>query len=89
MNKRFPILSIVSLILRIVGGIAVVMGLLFAIIAGIIEPLLPGHAFGQGDGREILLGIITVFSGLLWIAFGEIIGVLFAIEKNTRSTIAS
>jgi len=50
---------------------------------------LPGHAYGQGDGIQIIYGIATAFSGLLWVAFGEIIGVLLAIEKNTRSTTAS
>jgi hypothetical protein len=36
------------------------------------------------DGMDIAFGVIGMISGLITIAFGEIIGVLFAIEKNTR-----
>jgi len=33
---------------------------------------------------NIVIGSITILFGLVSIAFGEIIGVLFAIEENTR-----
>lgn len=37
---------------------------------------------------HLLGGILGIIIGLLLVAFGEIIGVLFAIEANTRASVA-
>ena len=61
----------------------------FAIFQSFIEPDQIGKYFGNLDflNRDllnILTGIPLIIAGLMCAAFGEIIGVLFAIEKNTR-----
>jgi len=84
MNDRFPILSFVSMCLKIFGWLFVVFGLLYAVAAGMIEPIKPGHRFDITDAIDIAAGLGIVISGLITAAFGEIIGVLFAIEDNTR-----
>ncbi|MBU1168318.1 MAG: hypothetical protein KKD44_02015 [Proteobacteria bacterium] len=84
MNKKFPILSIISIIFRIFGWITVFVGLYYFIYQGVIEPNLEGHSFSPQDTIEIFSGIGSIFGGLLSVAFGEAIHVLFAIEENTR-----
>ena len=84
MNKKFPVLSVVSIILRGFGWLAVIIGLYCLTYYGLIEPNRAGHSFGPGNRTEILQGVILSFSGLIVAVFGEIIGVLFAIEENTR-----
>jgi cytochrome c biogenesis protein CcdA len=76
MNERFPILSVVSFFLRIAGWGAVIGGSAYAIITFI------GTDF---DGwLPVIGGIAFSLWGLVIVALGESIGVLFAIEENTR-----
>jgi len=84
MNTRFPLLSVVSKIMRFVGGLLVLAGLYYFIYEGLIEPRLPGHHFDPDDLVELLCGIAGVVVGFGTVAAGELIGVLFAIEENTR-----
>ncbi|MBW2569929.1 MAG: hypothetical protein JRE47_11340 [Deltaproteobacteria bacterium] len=84
MNDKFPVLSFLSILLRIGGWLLVIVGLYFAVYEGIIEPNQPGHRFDSGDQMQLITGFIQVISGICVVAFGEIIGVLFAIELNTR-----
>lgn len=42
--------------------------------------------FSQEDAIHLVAGVLAIFIGLASMAFGEIIGVLFAIEANTRNT---
>lgn len=84
MNARFPLLSVISLILRGAGIIICLGGLFFAVYQGIIEPNQQGHSFTNNDRTQLVVGSIGVLIGLLTAAFGEVIGVLFAIEENTR-----
>ena len=86
MNSRFPVLSIVSLLLRIMGWLAVATGVIFAAYAGMIEPMLPRHSFGAEDAMQIVMGLADVLFGLITVALGEVIRVFVAIEQNTRVT---
>lgn len=76
MNKRFPVLSTVAYMLRIVGWLTVACGIIVVIIG-----------FGRGGDYAWLMagsGLIFNLWGLMTIASGEAIDVLFAIEENTR-----
>ena len=84
MNNRFPVLSIISICLKALGWFAVIYGLYFFVYEGLIEPHLEGHSFSPQDRLQIIQGLSIFVSGLITAAVGEIIGVLFAIEENTR-----
>lgn len=84
MNNKFPLLSTVSVVLRYAGVLILLVGLYLAVYQGIIEPLMPGHRFASDDFMELGGGLLLTIIGLVAVAFGEIIGVLFAIEANTR-----
>lgn len=84
MNDKFPILSLLSKVLKILGWLLIIPGLYFAVYQGIIEPNQVGHRFGNRDAIELGTGCLMVLFGLFAASFGEIIGVLFAIELNTR-----
>lgn len=84
MNARFPVLSTLSLVLRFVGWAIVVISGAYAIYQGIVEPNLPRHGFGQEDLLQFLGGAAGMLQGLIIVALAELIGVLFAIEENTR-----
>lgn len=68
MNKRFPVLSAISSILRFFGWAIALIGSIY---------FLSQKSYGF-----IVLNVVT---GLFVVAFGESIGVLFAIEENTRT----
>jgi hypothetical protein len=82
MNRRFPVLSIISVLMRIIGWLHLALGLLlWALLivgwftrggAGLPPVAVAGAAFG-------------VVFGLLLVAAAESIGVLFAIEDNTHA----
>ena len=57
MNKRFPVLSSLSNLLKIVGWLVVVAGVLYAVYEGIIEPTQPNHRFDSGDLFQLLSGV--------------------------------
>ena len=86
MNKHFPVLSLVSFIIRLLGALSVVAGVYFALYEGAIEPNLANHRFSTQDMQQLVSGLGGIVSGLLMVAAGEIIGVLFAIEANTRKS---
>ena len=91
-NKKFPVLSTVATLLWWIGIIMCIVG----IIPGIVE-LFEFIKFVNTTGAEWywskadILRIITFMVGVLWglftMATAEIIGVLFAIEKNTSNRI--
>ncbi len=87
MNKRFPVLSTVSSLLRVVGWIVAVVGVIYAGYEGIFEPMLPRHSFSGQNLVELITGLVLGLFGLLTVAFSEVVGVLFAIEENTRTTL--
>ena len=74
MNTRFPILSILSTILKVVG-ILLIIG---AFIGLIIQ---------DQDAIYRLVGVLSLVLGIIVCVIGEIIGVAFAIEDNTRNMV--
>ena len=81
MNHRFRLLSTLSTVLKVLGGLVAVLGFLYAF----VELL----QFGQLHGRypRVTLGFLIGLGGFLTVAFSEVIHVLFAIEQNTRQQI--
>jgi len=71
-NARFPVLSIVATVLLVVGALGLVGSvILFLLLAT--------------DGDRPWAALLGIPPGLLVIAVGESIYVLFAIEANTRA----
>ncbi len=70
MNKRFLVLSFIAKLLWGLGWIIAVGGIVYGL-----------------EERRIglLIGIVVLALGLFIVAVSEIIGVLFAIEENTRT----
>jgi hypothetical protein len=85
MNTKFPVLSAISKVLWAIGWLIALAGVVYGFYNGVYEPNLPGHAFMQGDAWELMEGMIVLGLGLFVVAISEIIGVLFAIEQNTRT----
>jgi len=83
-SNPFPVLTFVSRLLRGLGWLVTVAGASYAVITGIIEPLLPQHQYGAGDAFDFLVGAAVAVVGISIVAYGELIGVAFAIEANTR-----
>lgn len=89
MNSRFPLLSAISILLKIVGAMAASLGVL-----AICYSLFSGDkSIAQAIGNQYPapavifgVGILFVLGGLITMAAGEVIGVLFAIEEHTRNT---
>ncbi len=84
MNKTFPVLVTIASILKTVGWLLIAAGIYYGIWQGIIEPMLPKHSFMPGDMAELIGGVSAIVSGLILLFFSESVGVLLAIEKNTR-----
>jgi hypothetical protein len=82
MNRRFPLLSAVSVLMRVIGWLYLLSGLLFWLV--IIVSYFTRGAAGMPPLGVAAAAFATVF-GLLLVAAGESIGVLFAIEDNTRA----
>ena len=81
----FPVLTLLSRLLRGLGWAIAAAGALYALTAGIIEPMLPNHRFDMGsDGFDLAVGVGIAVLGIGLVAYGELVGVAFAIEANTR-----
>jgi hypothetical protein len=72
MNSKFPVLSAISRLLWGLGWLIAVGGIVYGIRGGVFDV----------DG---MIGVIVLALGLFVVAISEIIGVLFAIEQNTRT----
>ena len=81
MNQRFPVLSTVAYMLRIVGWLTVACGIV-VIINGFVRG---GNSAWWMAGS----GLLSSLWGLITVASGEAIDVLFAIEENTRAACGS
>ena len=87
-NERFPVLSTVAKMLWILGIMVGIVGV-FALGAEIIEYGKMGKSGAEwvwsvSDYVKIIMGLLFIPLGLIIMAIAESIGVLFAIEKNTR-----
>src|SRR4051794_26507605 len=82
MNNRFPLLSFISGLLRFVG-------FTFAL-AGVVTAFIGLFSLFDSNSRPALAYFVVagslIVNGLVSVATGELIGVLFAIENNTRET---
>ena len=88
-DTRFPILSFTSKLLRIIGFLAMLGAVFYGVYFAVIEPALPDHGFGPGNVMNLLFALGGLSAGLLVVVAGECIGVLFAIEANTRMIAAN
>ena len=89
MNTKFPVLSFVSSLLRFIGWIAVLAGIAY-IGYQVVELNQHGHKITITPPELIMKfgsGMAAIVAGLIIAAIGESIGVLFAIEKNTRKIV--
>ena len=89
-NRRFPVLSTIAKVMFILGCITLVIGLGCGVIELLEFMKLIGTEGGEwhwekGDIIRTIVFVYATFAGLVTMAIAEIIGVLFAIEKNTRS----
>lgn len=83
-NQRFPALSSISRLLNLTGWCCVAGGGAHAIYSGLLETIPAGHSFGSGNILALVVGVFGAVGGLVVVALAESIGVLFAIEENTR-----
>ncbi len=83
-NSEFPALSTIAKITKATGWLLVVVAICLLGYA-LIEPTQTGHHWGSGNIILITGSLISVIAGLLVKAFAEIIGVMLAIEFNTRN----
>lgn len=79
--SKFPVLTAVSGVMRFLGWLLIVLG-----VAAMAYGLLGSSRFGAFGGFELVVigGVFGILNGLFVVAAGESIGVLFAIEANTR-----
>lgn len=100
MVKRFRGLRVVGLILKIIGGLELMVGLVCLILLPLvfsnadatlaqfgIQNLLPGASLAIGVGSGLFVFLIGIVCGLLTFAAGSLFNVLIAIEENTRATV--
>jgi uncharacterized membrane protein HdeD (DUF308 family) len=80
MNSKFPILSFLSFLLRFIGWMTVLSGVVYIGSQYVTKQ----NMLNQAAGMELAVGIAAIIIGLMIAAIGESIGVLFAIEENTR-----
>lgn len=87
---HFPVLGLVAKLLRILGWLITVAGCI-AFIIGLFNGfgvLLSSDRVHRASGFSAIAplagGVIYIVQGLFCVAVGEAIGVLFAIEANTR-----
>jgi hypothetical protein len=85
MNSRFPILSALSAILRIAGLLSLLGG--GWLLLGWLAPDVLIDLLKPLRGWSGLIGLGLVANGLAALVTGELIGVLFAIEENTRKSV--
>ena len=93
-NEKFPVLSTVAKIVNAVGWGTVIIGAVYLI--GAIIGIITNSGEPQELEEQVLLAaryvriIATsgaIVGGFITVAFAEVIGVFFAIEKNTREPV--
>jgi hypothetical protein len=91
-NDRFPILSSIAKILQVFGWIVVAIGGLMILTISLPELVKcldsnSGHSWRLPDWMQLFSFGGVALIGFITIAASEVIGVLFAIEANTRKKI--
>ena len=85
MNRRFPILSALSTLIRIAGLLLIIAGIYVAV-ARPGEPASDRRSDSEAEPFFVLYlaaGGVLAVAGVAAIIVGEAVGVLFAIEENT------
>jgi hypothetical protein len=82
MNRRFPLLSLVSVVMRVIGWLYLLPALFIWLLV-IISYFRHGPA--GVETTAVAAAAFATVCGLLLVAAGESIGVLFSIEDNTRA----
>lgn len=82
MNRRFPVLSTIAIVLTCIGWIVFGLGAIHASVVVIGYFAKNGLAMGF----SAIFSITLISSGVFLIALGESIRVMFAIEQNTRAS---
>ena len=87
MKHRYLVLRAFSLILRIVGWVGVIVGLILFVI-GLVNMLQSSGDYTAVVAARDMLGggVGLIVAGLVSVLYGEIIEVFFDIEANTRRT---
>jgi len=75
MNSRFPILSTISTLIRVLGIIIAIAAVLTFLIR-----------FNNNLGEAIVVLVGGLIAAIYMYAIAELIGVAFAIEQNTRQS---
>ena len=85
-SNTFPLHTFLSRSLRIVGWLAVALGVVYCVAFGIVEPILHNHRFSPENAFNLASGLAVAVAGVVLAWFGEALGVIYAIEANTRRT---
>jgi hypothetical protein len=100
MQKKYRGLRIIGLLLKIIGSLELVIGLVSLLIFPLVfsDPDTTLLQFGDNygfPGSGLFFGVISgllvflcgIVCGLLTFSAGEIFNILIAIEENTRNTL--
>jgi hypothetical protein len=99
MQKKYPGLRIIGLLLKIIGVLELVLGLFSALVLPLafsdshvslvqfgLQNLFPASGLMLGVVAGIFLFLVGLVCGLLTFSAGELFNVVIAIEENTRLT---
>lgn len=82
-NSKFPVLSSLSKFMSIAGKVLMV-GALILFVYTIVEANLPDHYFGPTSITMSIISSVAMVLGFTSQLMAELVGVIFAIELNTR-----
>jgi hypothetical protein len=85
MQSRFPMLSLVTGVLKVTGWILLAVAAI-GLLMSLVDATKTGHTFNVGDMAQVGMSSWGIVSALGVVAFSEVIGVVLAIEANTRQT---
>ncbi|MFC1536454.1 hypothetical protein ACFL48_01405 [Pseudomonadota bacterium] len=83
-NTKFPFLSFICGMMKVIGILLLGVGIYFGFYQGLFEPFLPKHSFGGVDAIELAGGSFALFLGVVSMLISEAVKVMLAIELNTR-----
>ncbi|MGZ4787736.1 MAG: hypothetical protein ACXVZV_09705 [Terriglobales bacterium] len=81
MERKYGALRFVAVLMKIIGAISIIAGLLG--VASAIYFLARGQAY-PGIGVNLIWSFVPIVSGIFWWAIAELIYVFIDIEYNTR-----
>ena len=95
MERRYTALRIISLVYRILGGLALILAVVLAVVAVLIPGSITLSSTGLDTSNSEMLArllpavvvlVIGILSGLGLFAVGQMIQLLLDTEVNTRRT---